>query len=101
MAPATRIESAAAGKCSESVRLMVSHIGRGFPPGAAVRATHRATDTPNDHGRGLGHFPSCQSHGSIALTRKVCTPKVLPGEQRLRMSVAAKPGIDSSGTAPV
>jgi hypothetical protein len=32
MAPATRIESAAAGRHSKSVRLMVSHIiGRGFP----------------------------------------------------------------------
>src|SRR5258708_38749682 len=99
MAPATRIESAAAGKCSESVRLMVSYIGRGFPAGAAVRATHRATDTPNDHGRGLGHFPSCQSHGSIALTRKVCTPKVLPGERRGRMSGAAKQRMNSRATA--
>src|SRR5258706_9777050 len=90
MAPATRIESAAASKCSESVSLMVSHIGRGLPvvaplrltPAAAVRATHRATDTPSDHGRGLGHFPSCWSLRSIALTREDCTPKFLPGNGR-------------------
>jgi hypothetical protein len=46
---------------------------------AAMRVTHVATDRPNDHGRGLRHFPSCWSRGSIALTHKDCTPKVLQG----------------------
>jgi hypothetical protein len=45
----------------------------------AMRVTHQATDTLNDHGRGLRHFPSFWSRGSIALTRKDCTPNVLQG----------------------